>query len=153
MSRLLARLICSVAAASMLMVLMAGCGSDGTAGGRSSPRQVVDAHIEASRRYDLAASCELFTPERRAQMASFDGDEVDGYCKRATDEVVAKADDATLARTRAIYTDPVVTELPGEEGTRFTVAAADGSYQEDVTTVEVDGRWWLADVSGDDADG
>lgn len=152
MSRSLARLTCSVAAASISLAVLAGCGSDGATEGYSSPRAVVDAHIESSRRYDLHAGCELFTPDRKAQMASFDGDEVEGYCKRATDEVVALADDATRARTRAIYTDPVVTELPGEGGSRFTIAAADGSYQEDVVTVEVDGRWWLADVSGDDAD-
>lgn len=152
MSRSRARITCSFVAASAFVVLLAGCGSDGDTEGFSTPRAVVDAHIESSRRYDLAAGCELFTPARKAQMASFDDDEVDGYCKRATDEVVALADDATIDRVRAIYTDPVVTEIPGEDGTHFTVAAADGSYQEDVTTVEVDGRWWLADVSGEDAD-
>lgn len=141
------------AALALVAVLGAGgCGGSGEKvppGGGPSARAVVDLHVAASRRYDLAATCELFPPEKRAEMAAFDRTEVEGYCTRATQSVVDQADDATKVRARRIYTDPLVTELDRPGGTWFRVQAADGSYREEVETVEIDGRWWIEQVESD----
>lgn len=132
-----------------------GSDDDGPEGGAASARAVVQAHIEASRRYDLAGTCELLTPDKRAQMASFDQTEATGYCDRATRSIVDGADEATKARTRAIYTDARVTRLDRADGTWFHVESADQGYSEDVEVTEVDGRWWIVQVESDidEADG
>ncbi|MCU1499617.1 MAG: hypothetical protein JWM47_3570 [Acidimicrobiales bacterium] len=143
------------AAALLVAVLVAGllgCSGDSDGpppGGGAAARDVIDLHIAASRHYDLAATCELFTPAKRAQMADFDRTEAEGYCTRATQSAVDDADAETKARTRRIYTDPVVTEVDRPGGTWFRIEAADGSYREEVETVEVDGRWWVQQVESD----
>lgn len=127
---------------------------NGPVTGSESAEAVIEAHIVASSRYELAADCALFTPERREQMASFDGEDPEGYCERATQEVIENADDAARVRTAAIYTDPVV-EMVANDGDQqqFEITAADGSYREIVEVVEVDGRWWVSDIESDvDAD-
>jgi hypothetical protein len=124
-------------------------GSDGgDEGGASSARAVVDAHIAASRRYDLAAACELRTPTQREEMAAFDGEEAEGYCEVATRDITAAATPEAKARTRALYTDPDISELEGA-GTWFSVESADGTYREEVEVVEIDGRWWIARIESD----
>ncbi|QXC60340.1 hypothetical protein KSP35_18700 [Aquihabitans sp. G128] len=127
-----------------------GGGSDGDdPGGAASARGVVELHVAASKRYDLAGTCELFTPSKRAEMAAYDDTDAEGYCERATSSVVADADAATKARSRRIYTGAQVTALDRPTGTWFRVEAADGSYGEDVEVVQVDGRWWVAQVESD----
>ena len=136
------------------LVGLAGCSDDSDGlnhpdGGGATAREVVDLHLAASRVYDLAGTCELLTPKKRAEMAAYDGKEVEGYCQEATADVVASATDAVKARNKAIYTGAVVSELDQPSGTWFRVEAADGSYGENVETVEVDGRWWIAQVLSD----
>lgn len=140
-----------MAPAALLAGLLAGCGSDGGEddAGRSSPEAVVDAHIAASKRYDLEAACELLTPERREEMAAFDGEEADGYCAVATADIVRRATPETRARTEAIYTGPEVTALERDPGTWFRVEAADGSYAENIELVEVEGGWWIAEIESE----
>lgn len=141
-------LLCTTAS---IVIALGACGSDSEGStGAASPEALIEAHIEASRTYDLAAGCALFTPERREQMASFDGEDPEGYCERATQEVIDNADDAARARTAEIYTDPGVV-LVSEDGDRheFEITAADGSYREVVDVVEVDGRWWVGEIESD----
>lgn len=137
----------------MVLLLLTACSGDGAARqepvGGSSARAVVDAHIAASRRYDLAAACNLLSPSRRAEMAAFDGAGVDGYCEIATRDIEAAADTETKARTRSIYTDPVVSELAQPLGRWFQIEAADGSYTETIEVTEIDGRWWVARIESD----
>lgn len=129
---------------------LGACGSDGgTDGGADSARGVVDAHIEASHRYDLEAACELLTPERREEMALFDGEEIDGYCATATADIVRTATPETKSRTKAIYTDPEVSELDRPTGTWYRVEAADGSYAENIEVVETEGAWWIAQIESE----
>lgn len=114
---------------------------------------MVDAHIEASQAYDLAADCSLRHPDVIAEMASLDGQEADGYCEWATASAVADTPEDRKADTRAIYTDPTVTEGEAtDERVTFTVEAADGSYHEDVVVTQIDGRWFLESVEGTDAE-
>ena len=110
---------------------------------------MVDAHIAASERYDLEAACELLTPERREEMAAFDGEEPDGYCATATADIVRRATPETKARTSAIYTDPEVTRLERTPGTWYRVEAADGSYAENIEVTEADGGWWIAQIESE----
>ncbi|CAN5766370.1 hypothetical protein BH10ACT1_BH10ACT1_08880 [soil metagenome] len=126
-----------------------GSGGDGPEGGAGSARAVVQAHIDASRRYDLAGTCELLTPTKREQMASFDGTEAEGYCERATRSIEDSADDETRARSRAIYTDAKVTRLDRTDGTWFHVRSVGDDYTEDVEVTRVDGRWWIVQVESD----
>lgn len=137
-------------AATALLSSIACSSDDGPAsGGFDSPRAVVDAHIDASRAYDIEADCNLLTPERRRELAGLDGLEVDGYCATVTAPIVAAADAETKARTRALYTEPRVAELDRASGTWFSMVATDGSYVEQIETVEVDGRWWIATIESD----
>lgn len=117
--------------------------------GHDSARAAVQAHIDASREYDLEADCNLRTPERREEMAGFDGMEAEGYCAAVTASIESAADQATLDRSRSIYTDPAVTEIAREGGSWFEVVSADGSYSERVEAVEVDGRWWIGTVESE----
>ncbi len=130
------------------LAVPAACGDDPEPEGGASAREVVDAHIAASRRYDLAASCELLAPERREEMAAFDGEEADGYCTTATEDITASATPEAKARTRAIYTDPSVSELDGA-GTWFLIESSEADYREEVELVEIDGRWWIARIESD----
>lgn len=142
----------ALALAATLSLAAACSGSDDgerSEGGADSAEAVVRAHVEASRRYDLAGTCELLTPEKRAQMAAFDGTEADGYCERATRSIVEGADDETKARTRAIYTDAKISRTDRTDGTWFHVEAEDGSYSEDVQVAEVEDRWWIVQVLSD----
>ncbi|HEX2577707.1 MAG TPA: hypothetical protein VHK88_15245 [Aquihabitans sp.] len=135
------------------LLALAACGDDGGggegAGGAGSARGVVEAHVAASKRYDLAGACELLVPARRAEMAAFDGAEVDGYCTTATEEIVANATPEARDRTKGIYTGAEIAPVEREGGTWFRVEAADESYHEDIRVVEVDGRWWIAEVEGE----
>ena len=130
---------------------MAGCTSDDQpdAGGLDTPRGAVDAHIQAARSYDIEADCNLLTPERRRELAGYDGLDVETYCATVTAPIEADADAETKARTRALYTGPTVAELDRPGGTWFSLVSADGSYVEQIETVEVDGRWWIATIDSD----
>lgn len=145
---------CLLATAAALVVL-AGCSSDddpSESGGLGSPRAAVDAHIDAARAYDIEGDCNLLTPDRRSELAALDGLEVDTYCATVTAPIEADADDATRANTRTIYTDPTVTKLDRPDGTWFSMVSTDGSYSEEIQTVEVDGRWWIGTIDSDIAD-
>lgn len=139
----------------ILVVLGGGCSDDsgsaddGTYEGGEEPREVVDTHIAAMRRYDLASACELLSPLRREAMVAFDGGGLQGYCDRAVAEVVDLATDEVRERTRRIYTGPTVTELERPDGTWFRIEAADGSYREDLLLVVVDRRWWIERLESD----
>jgi len=144
----------SALAAAIALALLAGlaaCGSkgEGTGGGADTARGVVAAHVAASQRYDLAATCNLFTPAKRAEMAAFDGTDAEGYCERATRSAVEDAPAATKARSRKLYTDATIAEADRAPGTWFRVTSADGSYHEDVQVVRAEGRWWLGQVESD----
>jgi len=135
----------------VLMVASCSNGSDDAdqPDGASSARGVVAAHVAASKRYDLAAACELLTPGRREEMAAFDGAEAEGYCTTATEEITSSATPETKARTRAIYTGAKVDRLDRPKGTWYRIESADGSYHEDVEVTEIDGRWWIAHIESD----
>lgn len=139
----------------MLVLLAVGCGDDdGDPAGFATPREVVDAHVAASRAYDLAADCALRHPDVVAEMAALDGREAEGYCEWATASAVADTPEDRKARTRAIYTGPTVTETASsDDRVTFTVDAADGTYHEDVVVVRVDDRWFLESVEGADVGG
>ena len=122
------------------------CGDDGSATGHESAEDVLAAHIEAGRAYDLAAGCRLRPPEQIEQFATADAVDVDGYCDFATEEVVAMADEATKVRSEAIYTDPVIETLSRSGGQWFRITSADGSYEEEVMVVERNGRWYVGDI-------
>ena len=132
----------------VVISLAGGCGSDdGDApAGHGSAQEVIDAHLTAMRTYDLAAACELMAPQRREEMAAADGAEVDGYCERATREVMELASEEDKARTRELYTTAEVSEVERDGGTWFSIEAPDGSYHEEVQLVEVDGRWWVEHI-------
>ena len=137
------------------LMVLAGCSSDDDAsgsGGLDSARAAVDAHIDAARAYDIEGDCNLLTPDRRSELAALDGLEVDTYCATVTAPIEADADEATRASTRKIYTDPTVAKLDRSDGTWFSMVAADGSYSEEIQTVEVDGRWWIGTIDSDIAD-
>ncbi|MEO6987508.1 MAG: hypothetical protein ABI239_02565 [Aquihabitans sp.] len=145
--------LCFLSLATTTMILTAaGCSSDedpSTTGGLDNPRAVVDAHIAAARSYDIAADCNLLTPDRRRELAELDGLEVDTYCATVTAPIEADADDETRARTRALYTGATVIELDRPGGTWFSLESADGSYTEQIETVEVDGSWWVGTIDSD----
>lgn len=128
----------------------AGCSKPHGYDGFPTARAVVDAHVEASRAYDLAADCALRHPDEIARMAALDNREADGYCQWATASVAANATPAERARTRAIYADPVIKggDVKDDRAV-FTVSARDGSYHETVTVVKIDGRWFLQSTEGD----
>ncbi len=136
-------------------MLVASCGGDEDDPiGFATPREVVDAHIAASREHDLAADCALRHPDVVAEMAALDGQDADGYCEWATASAEADASDDVTARTREIYTDPTVEEgAADDDRVTFTVEAADGTYHEDVILVRVDDRWFLESVEGTDVEG
>lgn len=139
-----------IAATAFLVV--AGCSSEGATSdkaGLESPRAVLDAYLEAARTYDLETDCNLLTPGRRVEMASFDGLDADTYCATVTAPIIAAADEATKARSRGFYTDPTITSLDRSGGTWFSVVSADGTYSEEVEAVEIDGRWWVGTVESD----
>ena len=137
-------------AAALAAFGVTGCGDDAEpAGGFDSARATVEAHAAAAGRFDLAGTCELLSPDRRAEMASFDGEDADGYCEQATAQVVASATDETKARARAIYTDASIEASDRTPGTWYRIEAADGSFAEDVEVTEIDGRWWVAHVESD----
>lgn len=139
----------AVAVVVLVAATGSGCsGSDDEPAGPRSGRAVVEAHVRAMERYDLEAACNLLTPDRRAEMADFDGTEVEGYCAGATAEVLARATDEVKADTALHYADAEITTLDRADGTWFAVDAADGSYHEEVEVVEIDGRWWVAQVDG-----
>lgn len=135
------------------LLTVVSCSKDsdggGQPGGASSARAVVDAHIAASKRYDLAAACGLLSPARREEMAAFDGAQTEGYCTAATEEITSSATAETKARTRAIYTGAQVVPLDRPKGTWYRIEAADGSYSEDVEVIEIDGTWWIAGIESD----
>ncbi|MBX3313402.1 MAG: hypothetical protein KF906_03700 [Actinobacteria bacterium] len=137
-----------------MVLLAAACSGDGDDPiGFATPREVVDAHIAASRAYDLAADCALRHPDVVAEMATLDGRDAEGYCEWATASAVADTPEDRKARTREIYTDPTVTAGSAtDERATFSVEAADGSYHEEVTVVQVDGRWFLENVEGADVE-
>jgi len=134
----------------VLTVASCSNGSDAAEpGGAASARGVVDAHVAASKRYDLAAACELLSPARREEMAAFDGEKAEGYCTAATEEITSSATPETKARTRGIYTEAKVVRVDRPKGTWYRIEAADGSYFEDVEVTEIDGRWWIAQIESD----
>ena len=133
-------------AAGLSILCLAGCSDDEAETGYETPEDAIAAHVEAGRTYDLAAGCRLRPPEQIEQFAAADDVDVDGYCEFATAEVTAMADDATKARSAAIYTDPVIEPLSRSDGTWFRITAADGSYEEEVMVVEHDGRWYVGDT-------
>lgn len=145
-----------VALAVVVAAAGAGCsGSDEAKApkGLPSARAVVDAHIDAGRRYDLAADCNLRHPDDVARMATMDNAEAEGYCTRATAEVIANATPEARAATEAIYTNPkVAAETRPGPGRWFSLDAADGSYHEDIHVAEKDGSWWLVAAEGSGAD-
>lgn len=128
---------------------LTGCGGDEADGGFASARAAVEAHADAAGRFDLAGTCELLSPDRREEMASFDGEDADGYCERATADVVASASAETKARARSIYADATIEPTDRAPGTWFRIEAVDGTFAEDVEVTEVDGRWWVAHVESD----
>ena len=125
---------------------LVACGDDRASSGHDTPEDVLAAHIEAGRTYDLAAGCRLRPPEQLEQFATADAVDVDGYCDFATEEVMAMADQATKARSEAIYTDPVVEPLTRSGGQWFRITSTDGSYEEEVMVVERDGRWYVGEI-------
>lgn len=134
------------------VLTLAACSSDDDAtppGGHDDPRAAVDAHVEAASAYDIEGDCALLTPERIGELASLDGLEVDTYCATVAAPIEADADDGTRARTRAIYTGATVATIDRPGGTWFSVTSADGTYVEEIETVEVDGRWWIATIESD----
>lgn len=136
----------------VVMFSLAACSSDddpAARGGHDSARAALDAHVDAARTYDLETDCNLRTPDRRSEMAAFDGLEAETYCETVTAPIMDAADDETRERSRAIYTDPTVTDLDRPGGTWFSVVSADGNYAEAVETVAVDGRWWIAIIDSD----
>lgn len=144
------RYLTLVAAAAALAVSACSSDDDRSApAGLESARAAVDAHIEAARAYDLEADCNLRTPERLAEMASYDQLEADTYCATVTAPIIEAADAETRERSRTIYTNPTVTKLDRPGGTWFSVVSADGAYTEDVETVSVDGRWWIGTIESD----
>lgn len=141
----------SLAAATALLSSAACSSNDdpSTSGGFDDPRAVVDAHIDAARTYDIEADCNLLTPDRRRELAGYDGLEVDTYCATVTAPIEADADDETRARTRTLYTGATVNELERPGGTWFSLDSTDGSYSEQIEVVEVDGRWWIGTIDSD----
>lgn len=138
----------AIALSSLIVCLwLAGCGGDDAEStGHDTPEDLIAAHVEAGRTYDLAAGCRLRPPEQLEVAAMADDVDLDGYCEFATADVVAMADDATRARTEAIYTDPVIEPVIGSDNT-FRITAADNSYEEEVTAVEHDGKWYVGDIA------
>lgn len=138
-------------AIAVAVLSLAACSSDDAtaSGGHDSARAAVDAHIEAARAYDIEGDCTLLTPERIGELASLDGLEVDTYCATVAAPIEADADDETRDRTRALYTGATVATIDRPGGTWFSVSSTDGTYVEEIETVEVDGRWWIATIESD----
>lgn len=129
-----------------------GCsGSDeagGENGGEPSARAVVDKHIALARDYELAADCNLLTPQQIKLMATADGRSAKGYCEGATAEVIDLATPQVRARAKALYSNATVKKISETASSAiYTVTSADGEYEETMTLTKVGDRWYVGSIS------
>lgn len=135
----------------LALVTFTACSSDGARPGAAEPEEVLEDHIARARDFDLAADCELRSPERIEAMARADGREPDGYCEFATREPMRLADETVRDGARAIYTDMTVSEVGrSDDVVVYVLDSATGTYRERVEVVRVDDRWFLGSVEVDE---